>query len=247
MHCHKSECSFRDILAEIKILASLSPINHANPLRPLSNVRNLANDDLIRGIKAKGAWSRSLPIGGTPAETYLRSRSITCELPDSLRYLPPELTYLGPTGHHEMIGKVEGSEGPSIQRTLLTADGTKAQCTPNKLMFGKVKGGAVRLSEGPDGLVVAEGIETALSLCCGLLEGDYSVWSALSAAGMRALKLPAISGHLIIAADGDKTGIKAARDLSSRAKALGWRVRIAQPPQEKDFNDIINKKDSYNV
>jgi hypothetical protein len=34
-------------------------------------------------------WARRLPIAGTPAERYLRERSVTCALPPTVAYLPP--------------------------------------------------------------------------------------------------------------------------------------------------------------
>ena len=39
--------------------------------------------------KAHACWRRSVPIAGTPAERYLRSRKYSGPLPATLRYLPP--------------------------------------------------------------------------------------------------------------------------------------------------------------
>jgi hypothetical protein len=71
-----------------------------------------------------------------------------------------------------MVALVEGSDAFAVHRTYLLPDGSgKAAIDPDKMMLGAVAGGAVRLTDGPGGLVVAEGIETALSLACGLLSG----------------------------------------------------------------------------
>ena len=51
-------------------------------------------------------------------------------------------------------------------------------------------------------MVVAEGIETALSLMSGIVGGQHTVWAALSAGGMKRLTLPDCSGRLLIAPDG---------------------------------------------
>jgi branched-chain amino acid transport system substrate-binding protein len=45
-------------------------------------------------------------------------------------------------------------------------------------MLGAVAGGAVRIAEAAGGLVVAEGIETALSLASGLLGRPTTIWAA---------------------------------------------------------------------
>ena len=88
--------------------------------------------------------------------------------------------------------------------------------------------------------MVAEGIETALSMLCGLLDAPVgSVWAALSAPGMQALHLPAEPGELLIAADCDDAGLAAAESLAAKAKAAGWAAFIATPPPGADFNDIL--------
>jgi hypothetical protein len=68
-----------------------------------------------------------------------------------------------------MIAMVEGAGGAAVHRTYLRADGAgKADVTQAKMMLGRCAGGAVRLSDGPGPLVVAEGIETAPPLQHGL-------------------------------------------------------------------------------
>jgi DNA primase len=87
--------------------------------------------------------------------------------------------------------------------------------------------------------VVAEGIETALSLACGLLSGPATIWAALSTSGMQALRLPDIPDRLTIAPDGDKAGQSAALALADRAAREGWAVSILTPPPGGDFNDML--------
>jgi hypothetical protein len=142
-----------------------------------------------------------------------------------------------------MVALVEGGEGFAAHRTYLRADGSgKAPIDPPKAMLGAVAGGAVRLSEGPGPLVVAEGIETALSLACGLLGGPATVWAGLSTSGMRALRLPPTPARLTIAADGDAPGRAAAHDLAMRAHGLGWAVSLLDPGDGLDFNDVLTGK-----
>ncbi len=103
-------------------------------------------------------------------------------------------------------------------------------------------GGGVRFTDEQGPLVVAEGIETALSLCSGLLKRPATVWAALSAPGMSALCLPDRPHRLTIASDGDKAGHDAAHKLATRAAALGWTVRMLPAPDGQDWNDILMMK-----
>ena len=109
-----------------------------------------------------------------------------------------------------------------------------------KMMLGACAGGAVRLVECAGPLVVAEGIETALSLACGLVAGPATIWAALSAPGLRALHLPPQPGEILIAQDNDPAGIAAGQVLAARAYALGWKVATLTPPDGfKDWNDVL--------
>ncbi|MEO8245141.1 MAG: toprim domain-containing protein, partial [bacterium] len=138
---------------------------------------------------------------------------------------------------------VEGCDLLAVHRTYLAPDGTgKAKVDPPKAMLGAVAGGAVRLSQGPGPLVVAEGIETALSLACGLLTWPATIWAALSTSGLRGLHLPAQPGALIVASDGDTPGQTAACALAERASTLGWKVSILPAPEGCDWNDVLTRK-----
>ena len=71
-----------------------------------------------------------------------------------------------------MIARVDGLPRLAVHRTYLRPDGSgKAEVHPAKAMLGAALGGAVRVADGHGPLVVAEGIETALSLPSGLLRG----------------------------------------------------------------------------
>ncbi|GGH18122.1 hypothetical protein GCM10010973_00740 [Cribrihabitans marinus] len=130
-----------------------------------------------------------------------------------------------------------------MHRTYLRADGSgKADLEPAKAMLGRCAGGAVRLTEGPSVLAVAEGIETALSLACGLLRVPAAIWAALSTSGLRGLRLPLETGRLIIAPDGDTAGLEAAHALAERAHGAGWAVSLLPAPEGRDWNDILNMK-----
>jgi len=239
LHCKKSGCQFLDILSAI----GLSRDSYEPP--SASEVARRKAEDEAQAIKrskqSESIWKEAVQIAGTPAEAYLRSRGITCELPKSLRYHPE--CWHGATAKRlpAMVAAIQGKKLPAIHRTYLKPDGSaKAEVTPSKAMLGSVLGGAVRLSQGHEALVVCEGIETGLSLCSGLLNGSMEVWAALSTSGIRGLVLPDLkSRNIIVAADGDTAGRSAALELSERATRLGWNVSNLDAPDGQDFNDVL--------
>lgn len=189
--------------------------------------------------QARAIWEQGLPINGTPAERYLRNRGITCVLPPMLRYAPM-CWHLTAKRLPALLCNVSLDKGAAIHRTYIAADGLcKAPVTPAKAMLGQTRGGAVRLCYGMDGLVVAEGLETTLSLMSGIYPGNHSYWAALSASGMAGLTLPGQPGRLVIAPDGDKVGLEAAQKLANRAYNLGWQVSLYPAPDGQDWNDIL--------
>jgi hypothetical protein len=125
----------------------------------------------------------------------------------------------------------------AIHRTFLARDGVgKAPVQTPKMMLGPCRGGAVRLGEVRDTLLVGEGIETCLAA---MQASGHAAWAALSTSGLRTLDLPHAARDVIILADGDFPGEAAARDCALRLKREGRRVRIARPPQGMDFNDVL--------
>lgn len=239
LHCWKSGCSFRDILAAAGVT---SGTYQAPDPAELARRRAEAKAEAERKARqALDVWREAQSITGTCAETYLRGCGITCALPDTLRFHPE--CWHGATAQRlpALVARVEGAEGFAVHRTYLRADGTgKADVEPAKAMLGGVQGGAVRLSEGPGPLVVAEGIETALSLPCGLLRAPVTTWAALSASGLRALRLPPMPGEIIVAMDNDATGLGAGQDLAARAYRQGWKVSTLTPPEgANDWNDFL--------
>jgi hypothetical protein len=124
-----------------------------------------------------------------------------------------------------------------IHRTYLARNGLgKAPVIPQKMMLGPCRGGAVRLAEPADVLMIGEGIETCLAA---MQQTGQPAWAALSTSGLRTLELPPDLREVIILADGDDAGEEAARDCALRLQREGRRVRIARPPKGMDFNDVM--------
>jgi len=240
LNCKKSNCTFADILAAAGIRSG--DYRPPDPAIIAQREREERAQAEKRARQAERCWHEALPIGGTIAETYLRGRGITCDLPGTLRY---HLTcwHASAKRFPALVALVEGADGFAVHRTYLRPDGTgKADVEPAKAMLGAVQGGAVRLSDGPGPLVVAEGIETALSLASGLLRAPATIWAALSTSGVRGLHLPLQPSRLTIAPDGDKPGREAANILAARAHALGWQVSLLPAPDGRDWNDILTMK-----
>jgi len=240
LHCKKFGCAFGDILAA----AGIAPGGYTAP-DPSEVARRQAEvlaESEKRAKQAHRLWQGAQPITGTLAETYLRGRGISCPLPETLRFLPA-CWHPSAKRFPAMLSFVEVENGFAVHRTYLAPDGKgKAEVEPNKLMLGRVSGGAVRLTEAQGPLVVAEGIETALSLACGLLRTPASIWAALSTSGIRGLYLPVKTACLTIAPDGDAPGRDAAHALAERAAALGWQVSLLSAPDGRDWNDILTTK-----
>jgi putative DNA primase/helicase len=202
------------------------------PLRP--DERKLA---ALRRV-----WQEARPL--TPNDAvlgYLYGRGIVLppdDLPRSLRY-HPHLRYQHDDGkvtfHPAMLALIHGPDGRpvSLHRTYLTADGRKAAVpSPKKIMSpampGQTSGGAMRLYQAGPILALSEGIETSLSA---FLATGLPTWSTVSAAGMRAIVIPAEVHLVVICADADRPGTDAAKALARRLLDEGRRVKILTPTQ----------------
>lgn len=239
LNCKKSGCAFGDILSA----AGITPGRYTPPdAATIAQRKAEQNKEAMkRAAQAQRLWQEAQPISGTLAETYLRGRGITCSLPDTLRF-HSACWHPSAKRFPAMLSFVEVENGFAVHRTYLAPGGGKATVEPAKAMLGAVQGGAVRLAGAPGSLVVAEGIETALSLASGLLRAPATVWAALSTPGVRSLRLPCQPGQLTIAPDGDTAGREAANALAERAHALGWKVSLLPAPDGRDWNDILTMK-----
>lgn len=188
-------------------------------------------------------WHESVRAEGTHVETYLRSRGIQGTISPTLRF-HPRLFHTSRTYHPAMVGAVTlwpAKTISGVHRTYLSADGTdKATLSSNKMMLGLIKGGAVRLSPIGTKLILAEGIETALSC---FTATNIPTWSCLSTSGMMDVVVPPleITQEIIVCADGDSAGQNAADKLAERLHRAGYGVRIVPSPQGQDFNDILRE------
>ena len=178
---------------------------------------------------------------GTLAETYLRGRGYHGEIPEMIRFLPNAKHT--PSGKKRpcvlaAVQRWPSSEIVGVHRIYLRYDGKKkAKVEPNKMSLGNMRGGAVRLFHHTDQLVLTEGIETGLAVH--MISG-LPVWAALSTGNFHRVVIPEVVEDIVIAADHDDPGLKAANQLCRRMRALGKHASIVPPPQHgQDWADII--------
>ncbi|MBM4405664.1 MAG: toprim domain-containing protein [Chloroflexi bacterium] len=197
-------------------------------------------NDGERSAWAREIWSKTRAAAGTSVESYLRLRGLTCAIPPSLRYSVlrhPQGSY-----HGCMVAAVTVWPEPqpqAIHRTYLASGGKgKASVAEPKMSLGPIKGGAVRLGTVGETLLIAEGIETAMS---GQQDTNIPAWATVCASNMPNLVLPPfpLAREIIIAADADDAGLSAAHKAADTWTKQGREVRIATPPVGLDLNDVL--------
>lgn len=240
LYCHAG-CAFEDIVEALHqqgLLPGRKSEQDEHRL-PLPSPKEGVNP------YSRQLWHQSVPLEGTLGHVYLQTR-----LADLLEAIPPTLRYL-PSAKHSPTGKVfpcllaavtvyPCRQVTAIHRTFLSLDGKgKAPVDTPKMMLGQVRGGAVRLAPPGQELMIAEGLETSLTLHIMLKK---PTWAALSSQNMAQVILPPLplAQTLYIAQDNDAGGQKGAMTLAEKAWAEGRTVRILQPPHRlNDFNDLL--------
>src|SRR3990167_4876843 len=208
-HCYVG-CSFADILSALRKRGLLEKgefiqRNEPYPSLPLSGLDK----------RALQIWRETLPAEGSPVQAYLRNRGYQGTIPPTLRF-HSHLFHNSGTYYPAMVAAVTlwpHKTVSGIHRTYLMEDGSgKASISPNKMMLGSIKRGAVRLSPLGTKLILTEGIETALSC---LYATNIATWSCLSASGLVDVVVPPPEStqDIIICADGDAAGEKAAQQF----------------------------------
>ncbi len=229
-------CSRDEVLAQLRN-RSLSSTQGSSPSR--------ASDRSSKDVESiVAAIRRDLMPGLTiPVVEYLRSRGIDDHQSDAVFFHPNLFHRPTNLSSPAMVALVRNlaRDCVALHRTYL------ADVIPKRMALGPTRGCAIHLDRYQAGkrLVLAEGIETALSVRqqlrkCGR---DCVVWATLSAPGLRSLILPSDSADILIAVDNDASGEAAAQDAAQRWIDQGRRVSIARPPPEfNDFNDVLQAR-----
>jgi phage/plasmid primase-like uncharacterized protein len=141
-----------------------------------------------------------------------------------------------------MVAPITNIDGEfiGVHQTFIRPDGSgKADVDRPKAMLGRAAGGAVWLALAAETLMVAEGIENAISA---MQMSGMPAWAALSTSGMIGLVLPPVVRTVVILVDNDINGAGeyAARTAAQRWLVEGRRVRLVMPPTPgTDFNDVL--------
>ena len=225
---------------------------------PASIVAPERTSPAVRIARAMVTWGEGVPIEGTLAERYLGRRGVLHwwnQFPreaypgwaPALRF-HPACIHPGGRGVRlpallALVTALPSGDAVGIHRTYLSADGSrKADAIPAKASLGPVKGGVVMLQPpvGDAPLIVAEGIETALA--AGHLM-HAPAWAAISAGNLSALAPPQDVDNLVIAADPDRPGQRAAWSVARRWRTEGKAVRVATPDYaDQDFADVLRER-----
>lgn len=193
--------------------------------------------------RVRGFWHHCDYARGTPAAKYLARRGVSrLARNDHIRFRS-ETPH--PSGKRlpAMIAPVFDGNGDicAVHRTFLNSDRTKADVEPNKASIGSFAGGAIRIEPAAPEMVIAEGLETAAS--AGAILG-LPAWAAIACGNLRSsLVLPPIVRSVVIAADHDGPGRRAAHGAAARWRAEGRSLRIATPDRTgADFNDLYGER-----
>lgn len=216
------------------------------------------NTELARAIRTR--WLEATPFDASdprqkPLFQYLQRRGLSEVDEGILKDLRFEERFFDCESrqwHPAMLAAVRDVSGQlvTLHRTLLTADGRKADVSvPKRLMRmpddRTINGCAIRFGEPHEVLALAEGIETALSV---VVATGLPCWACICAHGMEVVEIPKQVKRVLIFEDKDLsgTGERAAQALYLRLKTEGVQVRVASVPSEVpvglkgiDWNDAL--------
>lgn len=240
IHCFSPRDDWRAVRDELVAEGLLPGTSRADTPAPSFRRPPIVQPQKEDKIKrARRIWHESKGIEGSPAERYLRARAIPRILPGALRFHPAMTSLEDKERRPALIGAITDEAGDiaGVHVTLLSAHGAaKASVATPRRVIGAMMGAAVRLDDPDDTLIVAEGIETALSAQAAL-EGP--AWALMSAGNLARFELPSSLSRLLIAADNDQAGLEAANNLQSRVSD-SIACEIAMPPNgANDWNDWL--------
>ena len=194
-----------------------------------------ANDD-DRSDEARAIWERSIPAPGSLAESYLRSRGLHLPVPEAIRFAWLRYGKSGPD-YPALVAAITDNRGEmiGIQRTYLAADGVgKADVSKPKLSLGRVSGGAIQCGPAAGEVILAGGVEDALT--CQQELGRVA-WATAGETNLGSVALPLFVHTVTLAGDNDEAGRRAVAKATEAYLAQSLTVRPLFPsPDFKDFN-----------
>ncbi len=238
IHCFSPKDDWRDVrraLADSGLLDDKPLVDR--PSTRFSPAKIVAQPlDEERVARARRIWDESSALKHSVAEAYLRKRAVPVGLwaIGALRFHPRMTSLDDRARRPALVAAITDAQGSlqGVQVTLLSAHGTaKAALATPRRVIGKLMGGVVRLADAEDELAVGEGVETMLTACDVF---GVPAWAALSADNLSRLTISHPLRRLIIAADNDDTGMRAAEALRARMTSS---TRVEIEPAPAGFND----------
>ncbi|MBB6122917.1 DUF7146 domain-containing protein [Sphingobium subterraneum] len=230
-------CDTHDVIRAIRRLDRNIPLS-GPAASPSPASQNALSPAWLRQ-RALDLWDSASPLAGTPAEHYLRRRSIILS-PSALRF--HRWTPLGrrkrAVFRPAMLAALHERERlVALQRTFFDPDEPRrARDLGNpRRMLGRPGQGAVVLAPATDTLGLAEGIETALSA---ILLLDIPVWATLGNERLAHIAIPDTVTRLILLPDNDRGGRMGAAKAAEAYAMPGRTIETLWPPQ--GFNDWNN-------
>lgn len=206
-----------------------------------------AGPDPLKLARVNTLWQSATATLKTPVAAYLNKRQLegTYEHSEALRYLSrcdhrPYGSKFPPFRFSPaMLAPICDGAGARIGLHITFLDpatGYRRRADPSRKIIGQMRGGAIQLQAASDTLLVAEGIETALSAG---RRFETPAWSLISSVNMTNWTPPANIRKLVIAGDSNQAGRDAAEALAERASNAGIRVALQIAPGEfSDWNEF---------
>lgn len=209
--------------------------------------KDASEDEKRRISHAHEIWLRRGPLIGTLAEKYLsQTRGIMPQFPETLGYV--HRAYCSPLGEETpaLIAPLQDSAGhvTAIQQIFLCGETLDAWRDPDgrriKRTLGVMRDGCVRLGLPDTTLGLAGSVEDALAASAMF---SLPVWATCGEARFERVWVPNEITELVIFADADEPGKRAARLGAS--KHWGKReVTVHYPDGAKDWAEIAQLRNA---
>ena len=203
--------------------------------------------DEEKQLKINQLLAESIPIKGTPAQLYLKSRGIKGCNPSIFKFRPNKK---GSGGSLLCIAYNDAGEVKAIQSVYLTAEGQKAKLKVVKRTNGFPSGHPVKIPGKQDcPILVTEGPEDALTL---RQATGFEVWCACGINFIDKIPMPADGRQIIIVRDNDPDGSDADNRMTKCITNLldrGFQnLLCARAPEGiKDANQLLQEQGEEDV
>ena len=189
--------------------------------------------------RAQRLFNVGQPINGTYAQQWLATQRAINVVSSKLRY-HPAIYQNDLHGRYPCLlvrfDHCETGDLTAVQRIFFTLTEKKLR----KRFTGSPKNSGALLmgSLNNKTIIVTEGVEDALSIMH--VVNNVAVWATGGEHNLSCFTIPKQTNAILIAADPNQAGLKAAQHLAHRAHAMGLKVRITNPlTHQGDWNDLL--------